>query len=139
MKRKSVIISLAFVLSVIMLTGCAGIQNGSSSSFGTVAYNALLISKEAYVHNFENFDAMHEQGLITDEAYERGYEYAVKYYNAWMAAMDAVIAYEKMQDLPSKEKAKALLNLLRGISKDVFDFLDDYLLPDKEMILKEVR
>jgi len=123
MKRKSVL--LLCLMLVLGLAGCAG-------TFKTNAYKTLAASAAVYENGYPAFLELYQKGIITADQKAKGKELATKYWAAYHAAADALIAYDAVANTENKERvAVAIAEAQKGLAN-----LSSYIQP---FLSKEVK
>ena len=98
MKRK---LSMLVVL-VLMLAACAG-------TFKANSYKTLAASATIYEQGYPAFLELYNKGMVSFEVKEKGRALAVKYWAAYHAASNALIAYDAVDSAENKDKAAAAI------------------------------
>lgn len=101
MKRKLAIFML--LAMVLALSACAAGQ------FRANSYKTLAASATVYEQGYPAFLELYQKGLISFEVKEKGRALAIKYWAAYHAASDALIAYDTVSSVENKDRAVAAL------------------------------
>ncbi|MFA5391836.1 MAG: hypothetical protein WC331_10505 [Candidatus Omnitrophota bacterium] len=96
MKRKFAV--LALLAMVLMLAACAAGQ------FRTNSYKTLAGSATIYESGYPAFLDLYNKGIISFETKEKGRALAIKYWAAYHAAANALIAYDAVDSAENKDR-----------------------------------
>lgn len=100
MKRKFTVFVL--LTMVLMLAACAGTFKGNS-------YKTLAASATIYEQGYSAFLDLYNKGIISFETKEKGRALAVKYWAAYHAATNALIAYDAVDSAENKDRVTTAL------------------------------
>lgn len=111
---------LVLIVVAFMVAACAG-------NFGVTAKNTLLTTQEAYVAGWGAFVDLHDQGVVNDEDFRKGYKLATVYYDAWMEASYAVEAYLDAPTGKNKQVAEYALNRASAALSRVLGYINEFI------------
>ena len=108
----SLAVTIGFMLLVAVLAqGCA------TQNFKTNAYKTLAAGAAIYESGYPAFLELHQKGLISDAQKVAGKELAIKYWAAYHAATDALIAYDAVDSAANQDRVRvALAEAVRCLS-----------------------
>ena len=101
----AVIMGLVFYVSISFL-----VQSCATQGFKTNAYKTLAASAAIYESGYPAFLELHQKGLISDPQKTTGKELAIKYWAAYHAATDALIAYDAVENAENKDRVRLALD-----------------------------
>ena len=101
----AVIMGLVFYVSISFL-----VQSCATQGFKTNAYKTLAAGAAIYESGYPAFLELHQKGLISDAQKATGKELAIKYWAAYHAATDALIAYDAVDTAENQAKVKTALD-----------------------------
>ena len=101
----AVIMGLVFYVSISFL-----VQSCATQGFKTNAYKTLAAGAAIYESGYPAFLELHQHGLVSDAQKAFGKDLAVKYWAAYHAAVDALIAYDAMNSAENQARVKTALD-----------------------------
>ena len=99
MKRRLAVFVL--LTMVLMLAACA------AGTFKTNSYKTLAASATIYEQGYPAFLDLYNKGIISFETKEKGRALAIKYWAAYHAATNALIAYDAVDSAENKDRVTA--------------------------------
>ena len=75
----------------------------------TGSYKALAAGAAIYESGYPAFLELHQKGLVSDAQKTAGRELAVKYWAAYHAASEALVALDTVQSAESKDRVTATM------------------------------
>ena len=101
---KKAIRVLLVLLAVVALVACA------TQQFKTNSYKTLAASASIYESGYPAFLELYSMGIISFDTKERGRALAVKYWAAYHAASDALIAYDAVDSAENKDRVSTAIS-----------------------------
>ena len=92
------------IVWAIWANGCV------KQEFKTNAYKTLAAGAAIYESGYPAFLELHRMGLVTDAQKEAGKVFAIKYWAAYHAASDALIAYDAVDSAENKDRVRVALD-----------------------------
>jgi len=99
-KRLAIVIFL-----IVALLGCSA----GKTDLRTGSYKALAAGAAIYESGYPAFLELHQKGLVSDAQKTAGRELAVKYWAAYHAASEALVALDTVQSAESKDRVTATM------------------------------
>jgi len=94
----------ACIVWAVWVNGCV------KQEFRTNAYKTLAAGAAIYEAGYPAFIELHQRGLVTDAQKAAGKVFAIKYWAAYHAASDALIAYDAVDSAENKDRVRVALD-----------------------------
>lgn len=115
-KTLSVVLCVALAVSIM---ACA--------SFTKNAYRTLSVAGSTYDVGMRSAADLYQQGKITDGQKTEVVDVATQYRNAYIVAVDALVAYEKTDTAEDKDRVEAALTEFSKVSGQLISLLQKYI------------
>lgn len=107
MKNLLILLTLSFALT---LSACSA----KSDDIVETSYKSLQTSATLGYAVLASAADLHDQGLLTDEAYTKVHDAAKSFYETYMAAVDVLYVYADTKSDTGKEKLLSYIDLLKA-------------------------